>query len=415
MSPNGSSPTPRPTHAYLNELEPNVYVEGVYSTRNCQKGMTKTGKAYLKCLLSDRSGQKAARMWNAPEQLFDVLPTDGFVWIAGQTQAYQGELQIIIQEIEPRQPAAHELKDLIPHTRHDIGQMFAELTAILDSLEHPGIKALARVYLDDQALMTAFREAPAAMTLHHAFVGGLLEHTLSLLKLAGVVLPLYPQINRDIVLMGLFIHDLGKCRELTWETGFGYSDEGQLLGHIAIGSLWLAEKSAALRAGGVELPPHAVMVLQHIILSHHGKPEFGALKLPSTPEAILVNLLDNTDAKIQMALSASREEGGSGHDLGGNFTEKVWALENVRLFRPDPLATPEAGNPASPEAAHAAPQPSKPAQPTAPRANPPVSAPRPAAPRPGPATQNRGPIPGSNILGNLDGKGGLGGLERRDR
>jgi 3'-5' exoribonuclease len=189
--------------------------------------------------------------------------------------------------------------------------------------------------------MERFRRAPAAMSLHHAYIGGLLEHTLSLLRLGNAFCPLYPKLNRDIVLMGLLLHDLGKCMELTWESGFGYSDDGQLVGHIARGVIWLQRKAEDCRAMGADIPEAVLMVLHHIILSHHGKPEFGALKLPSTPEAIAVSLLDNTDAKLQMALAGARADEGPAGPMGGNFTEKIWALE-TRLYKPDPTTVPDA-------------------------------------------------------------------------
>ncbi len=324
----------------IRQLQDSQYIEGVFAIQNCQLGQTKGGKPYIKCLLADRSGRVPGRMWNASEELFSTLPTDGFVYIQGQSQPYQGEMQIIIQQIEKCTPTEAELLDLLPCTQYDIEEMFTELSGILASLKHPAINALARMYLDDAELMEKFKRAPAAMSLHHAFIGGLLEHTLSLLRLAGAVLPLYPQINRDIVLMGLFIHDLGKCQELTWETGFGYSDDGQLIGHIARGVIWLQRKAEDCAAMGNKVPDAVLMVLHHIILSHHGKAEFGALKIPATPEAILVSLLDNVDAKTHMAILAARGDSLKAADVGGNFTEKVWALE-TRIYRPDPTTVPD--------------------------------------------------------------------------
>jgi 3'-5' exoribonuclease len=207
-------------------------------------------------------------------------------------------------------------------------------------MENPAIKALAETYLANTELMDKFRVAPAAMTLHHAFLGGLLEHTLSLMHLADAMLEHYPQLNRDIVLMGLFLHDLGKTSELTWATGFGYTDEGQLVGHIGRGLTMLHDHIRACESEGTDVPTPIIMVLEHIILSHHGKPEFGALKVPSTPEAIFISHLDDLDAKMQMALSSSRSDDQSNEvdpneTSGGNFTEKIWALD-TRLYRPDP-------------------------------------------------------------------------------
>ena len=326
-----------PQRTPIIELAANQLVEGVFAIQNCQLGQTKSGKPYIKCLIADASTRVPGRMWNASEELFSILPTDGFVYLEGQTQPYQGEMQIIINRIEPATPTAAELAELLPHTQFDIDEMFAELTGRIGAIRHPGLAALAQAYLDDQALMDRFKQAPAAMALHHAFIGGLLEHTLHLLRLAEAICPLYPQINAELVTMGLFLHDLGKCQELTWEQGFGYSDDGQLVGHIARGAIWLERKAEDCRAMGAAISDELLMVLQHIILSHHGQPEFGALKIPSTPEALAVSLIDNLDAKMQMVLAAGRGESTKAESVGGNFTEKIWAL-NTRIYRPDPAA-----------------------------------------------------------------------------
>jgi len=317
------------------DLDPSQYLEGVYAIQNCQLGQTKAGKPFLKCLLADSTGRTPGRMWNASQQLFSELPTDGFVEIKGQTQPYQGEVQIIIQAIRAVEPTPEILLELLPRTTHDIDVMWDELVALMGSIKHMPLRYLAEAYFKDEELMERLRTAPAAQTMHHAYLGGLLEHTLNLLKLADASLPLYPQVNRDVVLMGLFLHDLGKTQELVWETGFGYSDRGHLVGHIAQGAIWLQQKADTIAAEGHALTDELLMVLQHIILSHHGKPEFGAQKIPATPEAIFVSLLDNVDAKMQMAIAAAdRESEPKDEKLGGTFTEKIWALE-TRVYRPD--------------------------------------------------------------------------------
>ncbi len=325
---------------YIRDLKAAQNLDGVFAVQNCQLGKTKNGKPFIKCLLADKTGRTPGRMWNTSEEQFQALPTDGFVWIAGQTQPYQGEMQIIIQDIRPYEPSAQDLTELLPSTEYDIDDMFAQVLRFLQSLEHPAIKELANRYLEDGELMDKFCKAPAAMTLHHAYLGGLLEHTLGLMKLADVFCPLHPKLNRDIVIFGLFLHDLGKCDELTWENGFGYSDDGQLVGHIARGAIWLQEKVKACEEAGTKVPDAIQKVLTHIILSHHGVPEFGALKIPATPEAIAISLLDNLDAKLNMAVTAARGDSGKPADLGGDFTEKIWALD-TRLYRPDPTTVPD--------------------------------------------------------------------------
>lgn len=327
-------------HSFIAQLQPNQYVDGAYTVHNCQLGVSKTGKHFLKALLGDRTGQLAARMWTIDPEHFQTLPTDGFVRVSGMTQPYQGSLQVILEKIEAYAPSDEELQDLLPTSKHDIDKMFAAMFKVVETLQNPALKALALAYLNDEALMARFRRAPAAMSLHHAYIGGLLEHTLSLMRLAHVICPLHPQLNRDLVMVGLFLHDLGKCFELSWDAGFGYTEDGQLVGHIARGVLMLQRKADELEAAGTRLPAPVLRVLHHIILSHHGTPEFGALKVPATPEAIAVSLLDNLDAKLQMAIAATREGPAKAGELGGHFTDKVWALD-TRLYRPDPTTLPD--------------------------------------------------------------------------
>lgn len=323
---------------FIKDFGPSERVEGVFAISNAQLGRTRQDKPYLRCLISDRTGELPARMWSIEEAVFRRLPTDGFAYVEGETQPYQGELQFIIHVIDPSEPSPEQMRDLLPCSARPAEEMFAELTALLDTLEHPGVKALAQTYLNDAYLMDAFKQCPAAKNMHHAYLGGLLEHTLSLLKLANVVCPNYPRISRDVVMIGLFLHDLGKTRELVYDRAFGYSDRGELIGHIVDGAIMLHDKAQqVMRETGQRLPAGLVMVLQHIIISHHGQPEFGAAKFPATPEAILVNLLDNMDAKTTMALAAARPDRANAFGSGGNFTEKQWALD-TKLYRPDPLA-----------------------------------------------------------------------------
>ena len=325
-------------HTDLRTLPANTYVEGVYSLINPQMGTTRAGKAYLKCLLRDATGEVVARQWSFDEGAFGTLSSAGFVWAAGHTQLYNGQVQFIVEQIKPVQVDEEELASLLPTTTRNIDEMFQELSKILGTLKHPAIKALADVYLADGELMAGFRRSPAAMILHHAFIGGLLEHTLQLLKLAEAILPMYENLNRDLVLMGLFLHDLGKTAELTWEKGFDYTTDGNLIGHVVRGAIWLQVKAAiAAKQSGHRLPSDALRVLQHIILSHHGEPEYGAAKLPSTPEAIFIAILDNLDAKTHMALVNARPDQGPAVGSRGDFTDKLWAL-GTRLYRPDPLA-----------------------------------------------------------------------------
>ncbi len=338
--PSGSDAPVQP-RKFLREHGPAERVRGIFAISNAQMGKTRQDKPYLRCIIGDKTGEMPARMWSIDEITFRRLPTDGFVYLEGETQPYQGELQLIIHSIDGVEPTAEEIRDLLPCSKRPVSEMWAELTALLDTVSHPAMKALVQTYLADATLMTAFKQCPAAKSMHHAYLGGLLEHTLTLCNLAAVVCPFYPGINRDLVLVGLFLHDLGKTRELVYDRTFSYSDRGELIGHIVEGAIMLHDKvQNIMRETGQRLPPGTLTVLQHIILSHHSLPEFGAAKIPATPEAILVAQLDNLDAKTTMSLAATRSEGSPGLEAGGNFTEKQWALD-TKLFRPDPLrATP---------------------------------------------------------------------------
>jgi len=333
------SPAAKTTRRSISDLGPSERFGGSFAIANAQMGRTRNGDPYLKCLLSDKTGRLPARKWSMSEEMFHRLPTDGFVYVEGQTQPYQGELQLIVDIIEPMEPSVDELRELLPATERDVDDMFAQVVSILDTLKHPAMKALAKTYLADEMLMDQFRLAPAAKMMHHAYLGGLLEHTLTLLKIVDAILPLYPKLNRDLVVMGLFLHDLGKTRELVYDKTFSYSDRGELIGHLVEGAIMLHDKAAqTMRAEGVRFPPGAITVLQHIIISHHGLPEYGAAKPPSTPEAIFVSQVDDLDAKTVIALAAARPETERAYDLGGNFTERQWALQNRKLYKPDPLA-----------------------------------------------------------------------------
>lgn len=326
-----------PTRIFIADMRPNERFEGAFSIGNAQLAFTKNGDPYLACLLGDKTGTVPARRWKMPPEDFKRLPTDGFVYAEGRTQPFKGELQLIVDHIETIHPDAAQMRDLLPCASRPVDEMFEELTGILATIQHPGMKALVEAYLGDEMLMEQFKQAPAARMIHHAYLGGLLEHTLALLKIGAVVCPLYPRISRDLVMVGLFLHDLGKTRELSWDGAFAYTDRGELVGHIVEGVIMLRDKvDAMMRTAGVRLPRNAVMVLEHIILSHHQRPEYGAAKIPSTPEAVLVSMIDDLDAKTTIALTAARPEFSRAMDLGGNFTERNWAL-GTKVFRPDPL------------------------------------------------------------------------------
>jgi 3'-5' exoribonuclease len=323
-------------HISIKDFRPNSQISGIYGLVNPQIGTTRAGKPFFKALIRDASGEAALRVWVFDEARLGETMRTGFVYLSGQTQNYNGQVQVIADVIRAEEVSTEQLKKLLPATTRDIDAMMKEVERLLHSLKHPGMRALSEQYLANEYIMQQFRRAPAAVSVHHAYIGGLLEHTLQLMLLADVMLPLYPGLNRDLVLMGLFLHDLGKTVELEWERGFAYTTEGNLIGHVVRGAIWLQTMAAA--AGKKSpLPPDALRVLLHTIISHHGALEHGAAKLPSTPEAMFVAMLDNLDAKTTSTLVAAARDRVEAYEPGHEFSDKVWSLD-VRVFRPDPLA-----------------------------------------------------------------------------
>jgi 3'-5' exoribonuclease len=230
--------------------------------------------------------------------------------------------------------------------------MRARVFEIAGSIQNRHLAALVQAYLDDEKLMHDFCRAPAAMNMHHAFVGGLLEHTLNAMEVGDAVCKFYPKLNRDLVVSGIFLHDLAKTWELSYENAFSYTDSGQLVGHIVKGAIWVEQKAQeAEKILGEPIPRPLIDVVQHIILSHHGEPEFGAARIPSTPEAIVVHTIENLDAKLMPALALTRGEIVTSES---NWTDwqKVF---NGRLYRPDVAPADVEGEQSSPTPEPAAP------------------------------------------------------------
>ncbi len=271
-----------------------------------QLGTTSTNKLYLKADGTDATGQIHCRMWNISREQYEKLPSPGYVQIRGRVESYQGHLQLVAESIAPiTDPSRLNLAELLKQTQKSVPAMQTRLKEVLGSVTDPDLSEFVGTFLNDAEWMKKFSLSPAAQSLHHAWLGGLLEHTVNLLELALVICPRYPDIDRDLVLVGLFLHDIGKTEELSYACGFDYTDLGRLVGHVALGAIWIQQRADEIgRRRGKPLRRDLAMVLQHIVLSHHGQPEFGAAVLPKTPEAILVNMIDNLDAKTQMAIDA---------------------------------------------------------------------------------------------------------------
>jgi 3'-5' exoribonuclease len=291
---------------------------------------TKTdGSAYLAVTLLDRTGQLEGRMWEAAEA--GEFHAGDVIKLRGQVCRYQEKLQIKIDKLRRADPAADanefEFGDFVPKTQYDTEELWTRLEGYVASFTDPDLKQLLTLFLTDPEIGPALREAPAAKTMHHAWIGGLLEHVVSLLDICSLTATHYREdINRDLLLTGAILHDIGKLVELRWGTSFDYTLKGQLLGHISIGLAMVEQKAALVPS----FPPKLLLLVQHIILSHHGRYEFGSPKLPMIPEALLLHYLDDLEAKMQTMRSEFKKAIDSGRKQG-TLTDWIRALERPIL------------------------------------------------------------------------------------
>ena len=323
------------TRRNIEDLRPGELIDdAVFVIRSKDLRTTTQGSLYIHAILADRTGQMVARVWSATEAMFNALPEGGFARLKGRTEAYKGNLQFVIDAIRTVEPDEIDPGDFLPSTSEDVDRMWRRVCEILGTINHAEIGAFVKEFTDDADLMDRFRRAPAAATLHHAYVGGLLEHTLNVLELAVAVIPRYPKLNLDLVLAGVFLHDIGKTHELKYETAIGYTDNGQLLGHIAMAVVWIDNKAASVaKRTGRPFPERLRWALQHIVLSHHGSYAFGSPKLPAFPEAVAIHYLDNLDAKVNMFTA----EIDGDRDPSSSWTNYNRALE-TRIYKPDVTA-----------------------------------------------------------------------------
>ncbi len=314
-------------HKFINTIGPGETVNGVYVVREPILRSTTRGDLYIAMFLCDRTGQLNGRMWQASETVYKALPKPGFVHVQGRSELYQNNLQIVVNNIAAIDPSKVNVEDYLARTTKDCDQMFKEVREIVGTIRHPQLAALCQAFLDDKDLMQRFCSAPGGMKMHHDCIGGLLEHTHNMLRVATAILPLYPQVQADLVLAGVFLHDIGKTEELSYDMAFAYTDSGQLIGHISKSLLMVHRKADALRGRGVAIDPEVLDAVSHIILSHHGEYEFGSPKLPATAEAFMVYYLDDLDAKMDQVTAA----------IDAEMSESNWtAWQNTlqtRLYR----------------------------------------------------------------------------------
>jgi len=295
-------------HKFVNEIGAGETIDDIYMVKDPILRSTARGDLYIAMFLCDKTGQVNGRMWQATEAIYKALPKPGFIHIKGRSELYQNNLQVIVNNVSMIDSDRVDINDFLAQTKKDIPQMFDEVTEIVGRIKNSQLKALTGEFLADEELMEKFCKAPGGMKLHHGCIGGLLEHTHNMLRTAVAILPLYPQVQADLVLAGIFLHDIGKTEELSYDMTFSYTDSGQLIGHIVKSHLMIHRKADALRAKGTQIDEEVLDAIGHIILSHHGQFDFGSPKLPATAEAFMVYYIDDLDAKMDQVISAIEDD-----------------------------------------------------------------------------------------------------------
>jgi len=281
----------------------------------------KSGDLYLSVILADRSGTLQANMWDNVADSLNAFEQDDFVKVKGVIHKYNGRWQLTMHKVRRLGDQEIDYADYIPKTSKDVEQLWRTLGEFVDSLQNPWLKGLVKEFMSDEAIAIAYKNAPAAKSLHHAYIGGLLDHVVSLFTLSDLAVRNYPQVDRDLLLTGAFLHDIGKLHELAYQRSIAYTTKGQLLGHMIIELEMLQQKIARLPG----FPDELKVLIEHMIISHHGHCEFGSPKLPMFPEALMLHYLDDLDSKMESMRAQFEREA---------EVDSPWSSYNPSLERP---------------------------------------------------------------------------------
>lgn len=352
-------------HINIASLSEGDTIESFYAVREAALHMTGTGKPYIRLSVADASGSITGNMWDAGKELFSTFSAGSVVKLQAQVETYRGAPQLKIFRLRAATLEEADPSAFVATTKADIAELRRQLAEAVASLRDPDYAQIARAFFDDPQILEKFCRSPAAKENHHAYIGGLLEHTVSLARYADLFAQTSPaRLNRDLLLCGTLLHDIGKIEELSVGAVIDYTDKGSLLGHLIIGAMMVEERCKNMS----ELLEIKKELVQHLILSHHGKFEYGSPVLPKTPEALALHHIDNLDAKTVAARRLIDED-----ETQGGWTQRSWMLE-TKLYKDNSGAgaTDEAtvANPSSKEAAA---QPAK--KPAKERGNPTTEAP----------------------------------------
>ena len=329
---------------YIKELEANKTFTTSFLVRSKEIREKKTGEPYLSLWLCDRTGEIEAKMWDNVADVLDSFERDDFVKIKGLIQVYHNRPQLTVHKVRRLQDSEVDFSDYFPASARNTDEMWREMRQIISAMTDPNLKALVEAVLDDPEIAQRYRQAPAAKQIHHAWLGGLLEHVLSLCRL-GVMTAEHYGVDLNLLLAGAVLHDIGKIYELSYDRSFGYTTEGQLLGHMVLGLRMVGDKLRALP----DFPPRLRTLVEHMVVSHHGKLEFGSPKLPQFPEALLLHYLDDMDSKMEcMRALVAQDRQVEGHFTGYNVSLERMVLKKSKYMTPDVVRAPTQANGSGP-------------------------------------------------------------------
>lgn len=280
---------------YIESLREGERINEIYLCKVKQAAMTKAGKPYDNVILQDKTGTLDAKIWDPGSVGIDEFEALDYVAVTGDVTSFQGNLQLSIKRVRKVQEGEYEPKDYLPCTEKDVDEMFTELMGYIDSVKNPYLNQLLHKFFDNQTFVERFKFHSAAKSVHHGFVGGLLEHTVSVTRNCNYFAQNYPFLNRNLLLTASIFHDIGKLKELSSFPANDYTDAGQLLGHIMIGAEWVGEAIRTIDG----FPATLANELKHCILAHHGELEYGSPKKPALVEALALSFADNIDAKME--------------------------------------------------------------------------------------------------------------------
>lgn len=280
---------------YIRDLRPNQIIVSEFLVQTKEVRLKKSGENYLSLALADKTGEVDAKMWDNVEEVLAIFERDDFVKIKGAVQVFRNKPQLTLHKLKRLEDREVDLADFFPRSARDSEEMWGELGAVIEGMQNAHLKTLLGKIVANPDIAERLKLAPAAKTLHHAYLGGLLEHILSLCNLAKLVVQNYKGVDLDLLLAGVVLHDLGKIYELSYSRSFNYTTAGQLLGHMILEIEILHRTLAEIP----DFPRPLQTLLEHLIISHHGQYEFGSPKLPMFPEALMLHYLDDMDSKIQ--------------------------------------------------------------------------------------------------------------------